>query len=189
MILLDVAKESSDWFPPLKSTLGGLSALIKHYEVPMLERVVATHNLHGYSQHSKDVKEKMEDLVSLLDRFKQNITTTTIDGDPEETERRRKLTRCVRKSLASAHPYQRSLQRIGKDREAIAGTAGKKHCGSIHRQGRGFRNGGETHRTTSRGHYPLSSKRELCCWSSPTDARNNSSRNNKRSTNISPISL
>ena len=32
-ILLDVAKESADWFPPLKSALGGVTALIKHYEV------------------------------------------------------------------------------------------------------------------------------------------------------------
>jgi hypothetical protein len=32
-ILLDIAKESSDWFPPLKSALGGVNALIKHYEV------------------------------------------------------------------------------------------------------------------------------------------------------------
>jgi len=32
-ILLDVAKESADWFPPLKSALGGMTALIKHYEV------------------------------------------------------------------------------------------------------------------------------------------------------------
>ena len=32
-ILLDVAKESADWFPPLKSALGGVSALVKHYEV------------------------------------------------------------------------------------------------------------------------------------------------------------
>jgi len=32
-VLLDVAKESSDWFPPLKSALGGVTALIKHYEV------------------------------------------------------------------------------------------------------------------------------------------------------------
>ena len=36
-ILLDVAKESSDWFPPLKSALGGVNALIKHYEV-LVER-------------------------------------------------------------------------------------------------------------------------------------------------------
>jgi len=32
-ILVDVASESSDWFPPLKSALGGVNALIKHYEV------------------------------------------------------------------------------------------------------------------------------------------------------------
>ena len=32
-VLLDVAKESSDWFPPLKAALGGVNALIKHYEV------------------------------------------------------------------------------------------------------------------------------------------------------------
>ena len=32
-ILLDIAKESSDWFPPLKAALGGVGALIKHYEV------------------------------------------------------------------------------------------------------------------------------------------------------------
>ena len=42
-ILLDVAKESSDWFPPLKSALGGVSALIKHYEVSV-ELVVTTHS-------------------------------------------------------------------------------------------------------------------------------------------------
>ena len=32
-ILLDIAKESADWFSPLKSALGGMTALIKHYEV------------------------------------------------------------------------------------------------------------------------------------------------------------
>ena len=32
-ILLGIAKESADWFGPLKSALGGVSALIKHYEV------------------------------------------------------------------------------------------------------------------------------------------------------------
>ena len=33
MILLDIAKESSDWFTPLKSVLGGVCALVKHYGV------------------------------------------------------------------------------------------------------------------------------------------------------------
>ena len=38
-ILLDIAGESSDCFPPLKSALGGVNALIKHYEVSV-ERVI-----------------------------------------------------------------------------------------------------------------------------------------------------
>ena len=33
MVLLDVAKESADACPPLKSCLGGINALIKHYDV------------------------------------------------------------------------------------------------------------------------------------------------------------
>ena len=32
-MLLDISKESSDAFPPLKSCLGGINALINHYEV------------------------------------------------------------------------------------------------------------------------------------------------------------
>ena len=39
--LLDIAKESADWFPPLKSALGGVSALIKHYEVLVKSAVLA----------------------------------------------------------------------------------------------------------------------------------------------------
>ena len=32
-MLLDIAKESADVFPPLKACLGGINALIKHYDV------------------------------------------------------------------------------------------------------------------------------------------------------------
>ena len=42
-ILLDIAKESADWFPPLKSALGGVNALIQHYEVSV-EWMTTTHN-------------------------------------------------------------------------------------------------------------------------------------------------
>ena len=54
-----------------------------------------------WSQEFKGIKEKIEALKPQLDRFKQNITTTTIDGDPEETGRRTELTRCARQLLAS----------------------------------------------------------------------------------------
>ena len=36
-----------------------------------------------------------------MDRLKQNITTSTVDGDPEETKRRSGLTRCVRQSMTA----------------------------------------------------------------------------------------
>ena len=42
-ITLDIAKESSDWFPPLKSALGGVTALIGHYEVSV-KLVTFVHN-------------------------------------------------------------------------------------------------------------------------------------------------
>ncbi|KAF9649817.1 hypothetical protein BDM02DRAFT_3260180 [Thelephora ganbajun] len=71
-ILLDITKDSAGWFPPLKSALGGVTALIERYE------------------QFEDVKVK--DLKPQLDRFRQNITTTPVDGDPEETGRRQQLT-------------------------------------------------------------------------------------------------
>ena len=36
-MLLDVSHESSEWFPPLKSCLGGINALVKHCEVCCVE--------------------------------------------------------------------------------------------------------------------------------------------------------
>jgi len=97
-ILLDIAKESSDWLPPLKSALGGMNALIKHYEV-LVRWMTAAHNLHERPQHFQDVREKISDLIPVLERFKQNITTATIDGDQAETQRRIELSRCARRLL------------------------------------------------------------------------------------------
>ncbi|KAF9645965.1 hypothetical protein BDM02DRAFT_382706 [Thelephora ganbajun] len=72
-ILLDTAKEPADCFPPLKSALDRVTALIEHYE------------------RFEDVKDKIKDLKPQLDRFKQSITTTPVDGDPEETGRCKEL--------------------------------------------------------------------------------------------------
>ncbi|KAF9649810.1 hypothetical protein BDM02DRAFT_1757335 [Thelephora ganbajun] len=76
-ILLDITKDSAGWFPPLKSALGGMTTLIERYE------------------QSEDVKDKIKDLKPQLDRFKESITTTPVDGDPEETGRRQELTRAL----------------------------------------------------------------------------------------------
>ena len=41
------------------------------------------------------MKEKAEELIPLLERFRQNIAVTTDDGDQAEKQRRSKLSRCV----------------------------------------------------------------------------------------------
>ena len=51
------------------------------------------------SQEFKGIKEKVEGLKPLLDRLKQNITTTKIDGDSEETGRRTELARYAHQCL------------------------------------------------------------------------------------------
>ncbi|KAF9649401.1 hypothetical protein BDM02DRAFT_3186299 [Thelephora ganbajun] len=70
--ILDIAKESTDWFPPLESALSGVIALVERYE------------------QFEDVKGKIRGLKPQLDRLKQTVTTTT-KGDPEETGRREEL--------------------------------------------------------------------------------------------------
>ncbi|KAF9645055.1 hypothetical protein BDM02DRAFT_3173723, partial [Thelephora ganbajun] len=74
-ILFDIAKESTNWFPPLKSALGEVTALIKRYE------------------QFEGVKDMIKGLKPQFYRLKQNITTTS-DGDREEVGRRKELTRC-----------------------------------------------------------------------------------------------
>ena len=65
------------------------SSSISRYDIGPVNGLLA--HLTLSSQQFEDVKEKVEELVPQLDRFKQNITTATIEGDPEETERRRGL--------------------------------------------------------------------------------------------------
>ena len=63
--------------------------------------MTVAHNLHEHPQQFEDVREKVESLKPQLDRLKQIITATTIDGDPEETSRRVELARYVRRSLTT----------------------------------------------------------------------------------------
>jgi hypothetical protein len=99
-ILLDIAKESSDWFPPLKSALGGVGALIKHYEV-WIKRVAVARDLHVCSQEFKDIRENIEDLIPHLKRFKQYANAAIFDGDQAEKKRRSELSRYARRLLAT----------------------------------------------------------------------------------------
>ncbi|KAF9644863.1 hypothetical protein BDM02DRAFT_837081 [Thelephora ganbajun] len=72
-MLLDIAKESSDVLPPLKSCLGGISALIKHYE------------------QYNDVKDKLNDLMPWLKKLLVTLAKANPDDDHDEVERRSQL--------------------------------------------------------------------------------------------------
>ena len=70
----------------------------------------------------EDVKAKIKDLEPRLARFKQNITTTTIDGDPGETGRREELARYAHRSShspISLSDLRSTLEDIEKRSQAL----------------------------------------------------------------------
>jgi hypothetical protein len=88
---MDIVNESTDAFPPLKSCLGGINALIKYYEVRFHQ---ISHDLPDMTTHGyKGVEENLGDLVTWLTKLKDSIATTTTDDDREEAERREQLAR------------------------------------------------------------------------------------------------
>ena len=50
-LVINLLKESSDAFPPLKSAMGGLSAILSHHDVRPISLNYTAH--HPYSSHSK----------------------------------------------------------------------------------------------------------------------------------------
>ena len=86
---MDIAKESSDAFPPLKSCLGGINALIKHYDVGLssdlqIPQAYAT-------QEYKDVKDKLGDLIPWLEKLLVTFAKVNPNNDHDEAERRSEL--------------------------------------------------------------------------------------------------
>jgi len=60
------------------------------------------------------VKEKVGDLVPLLERFKQNIAVTKSDGDQAENQRRSEFSRCVRQSLTTLALVENPLSALAE---------------------------------------------------------------------------
>ena len=87
--------ESADVFPPLKSCLGGISDC--HHQT--LWRAFPLNSaptpLTESSQQSKDIEDKLGDLIPWLAKLNERTTLTSIDGNHEEAERRAQLKGCV----------------------------------------------------------------------------------------------
>jgi len=52
-VVIDVVKESSDVFPPLKSVASGLAALLKHYDVRSTSLITSTILMITLASHSQ----------------------------------------------------------------------------------------------------------------------------------------
>jgi len=120
-MLLDIAKESSDAFPPLKSCLGGINALIKHYEVRwnkvfLIPLTIAT-------QEYNDVKDKLSGLIPWLDKLLDTLAKVNPNDDREEVERRSQLAKFAPYLEYLVHPtltlHDRSLEDIETRAQAL----------------------------------------------------------------------
>ena len=68
------------------------------------------------------MKEKIEEFIPLLERFKQNFTAAASDGDQTEKHRRSELSRCVCRSLNAttlANGLLSTLEDIEKQSRAL----------------------------------------------------------------------
>ena len=100
-----------------------MNALVKHYDV-WVEWIVVARNLHERSQEFENVREKIEDLIPHLNRFKKNANAAIGDGDQAEKRRRSELFGCAhRLSITSTlvNGLHSALEEIEKrSREMLA---------------------------------------------------------------------
>ena len=79
-------------------------------------------NLYEAPQQFEDVREKIEDLIPTLERFKQNTTVSAADGDHAEKQRRSELSRYARRSLippTHVNGLLSTLEEIGRRSGAL----------------------------------------------------------------------
>ena len=89
-VVADVVKESSDVFPPLKSVVGGLTAILKHYDVrpassasPMI--------LMYYPQQATANRQAIEQLIPRVERLAESVRANVSESETKEHKRRETL--------------------------------------------------------------------------------------------------
>ena len=106
---VDIVKDSSDLFPPLKAVVVALSVLIKNHDVSPSNHLVMS-AADRFLQQTVANAESIRDVEERVQSLSRALTSPISDRDDEETMRRETL----RKSVLS--PSQRNcsfLNRIG----------------------------------------------------------------------------
>ena len=87
---VEIAKESSDMFPPVKAVTAALSVLTKNYDASPLERPILSitkiylQQTHANAGQIKDIEERVQSLCKVL-------SSPVGDQDREEKARRESL--------------------------------------------------------------------------------------------------
>ena len=91
-LAVDVLKESSDAFTPLKSVVGGLSAVLKYYDVryPCFTK---TRHRSLLNQQTMANRETIESLIPRVEELAQSLSSPAPEGEIDEIERRKILRR------------------------------------------------------------------------------------------------
>ena len=95
-MVLDVVKESSDVFTPLKSVVGGLSAILKQYDVSLYDsgNPDSADFVYFNKQYIAN-KEDVQRLITRVDLLSTSLTGKPQHDDVKEIERREVLGRFV----------------------------------------------------------------------------------------------
>ena len=84
-----MVKESSDVFPPLKSVVGGLTAVLKHYDVRSvsLAQPVILILMH-YPQQATTNRQTIEHLIPRVEKLAESLHVNVPESETKEHERR-----------------------------------------------------------------------------------------------------
>jgi len=85
-VVIDVVKESSDVFPPLKSVASGLTAVLKHYDVRSLSLITFT--VVTIASATTTNRKKVVSLIPRVEKLAESLCEAAPESEVKECERR-----------------------------------------------------------------------------------------------------
>ena len=92
-LAINLVKESSDVFPPLKSVAGGLSAILNHCEVRSMTPRLCRPRCLQLSQQTIACRQTIESLIPRVEGLAESLSTPVPEGEVKEEGRRTILKR------------------------------------------------------------------------------------------------
>jgi hypothetical protein len=90
-LAINMIKESSDVFPPLKSVAGGLSAILQHCDVRSTSSMSPHPRRSPSSQQTMACRQTIESLVPRVEGLAESLSAPAPEGEVKEEKRRTAL--------------------------------------------------------------------------------------------------